>query len=224
MNNERLMHEINIKENYVDLFIFLNNKEKLNDFVNHLAMFLVQRNRKTEIENPDNFIPCFIHNEKGKTVEFEYNLLVLALEDWIKTKGYHEPKDVIDKFKFNIKWGLGHPSNASIFLVSNLFGMHHKISRTGISTKFGVATQSQIFCIPMVFENKKNNVKFQYNSVSFYLTKIDKIIEKNEYKKAFNDYLEKSLDFKQVAYGSKNVQTFWEENSDEKMLYIEEID
>jgi uncharacterized protein (DUF169 family) len=76
----------------------------------------------------------------------------------------------------------------------------------------------------MVFKNKKNNIKLQYNSVSFYLTKIEKIIEKNEYKEAFEDYLEKSLDFEQVAYGSKNVQAFWEENSDEKLLYIKELD
>ncbi len=223
MNNGDFVYNIDIVENYTDLFILLNNKEKLHQFINHMVMFLVQKNINDKKERGDDFLPSFIHNEKGKTIEIDYNLLVLILEDWIKTLGYPSPKDIVEKFAFDINWGLSRPSNASIFLVANLLGIHHKITRTGVSTKFGVTTQSQLFCVPIVFENKENKKAFQYNSVSFYLSKIEIIIKENEYEEMFLSQLNASSNYQQVAYGSQNVQNFWETSLEDKLLYISKI-
>ncbi len=223
MNNGDFVYNIDIVENYTDLFILLNNKEKLHQFINHMVMFLVQKNINDKKERGDDFLPSFIHNEKGKTIEIDYNLLVLILEDWIKTLGYPSPKDIVEKFAFDINWGLSRPSNASIFLVANLLGIHHKITRTGVSIKFGVATQSQLFCVPIVFENDENKKVFQYNSVSFYLSKIEIIIKENEYEEMFLSQLNATSNYQQVAYGSQNVQNFWETSLEDKLLYVSKI-
>lgn len=223
MNNSNFTHQIDIGSNYTDLFILLNDKEKLHQFINHMVMFLVQKNNDDKEERGDDFLPSFIHNEKGKTIELDYNLLVLILRDWVKTLGYPSPNDIVEKFKFDINWGLSRPSNASIFFIANLLGIHHKITRTGVSIKFGVATQSQLFCVPIVFENDENKKVFQYNSVSFYLSKLENIIKENEYEQTFLNQLNDSVIYQQVAYGSKNVQDFWEKSPKDTIFYINKI-
>jgi len=205
-------YSLDIRNNYTDLFILLNTKEKMNDFVNHLVMFLVKKYNEDKREKGDDFFPSFIHNEKGKSIEVDYNFMVLALQDWVKELEYKDYKSVLDKFKYNIEWGLSSPSNASIFLTAFVFGMHHRMVRTGLTNSYGVMSQSHLFCIPIVFESIETGKKVKYFSVSFFLKKINGCIEDNEFKEEFEKIITSTAsEYKQVAYGSKNTIEFCHE-------------
>jgi hypothetical protein len=208
MNNS---YEINLKSNYSDLFLLLNNKEKLESFFNYFIEFVVKETREKMNEKEEDFFPVVILNEKAKVIEFDYSTLVKSLAYWLKdTLNFSQWEDVLKIFSYSFTSNKSKATNESIFLTSFIFGMFHRCTSIGFDIGFGVTGYRHLFSVPMIYKSKNSKELMQYAMVTIYLKKLENAIDNNALKDEFYKVINYgATEFEQVAFGTKACKNEW---------------
>lgn len=204
-------YNINLKENYTDLFLLLNNKEKFENFLNYFIEFIVKETREKMNEKEEDFFPVAILNEKARVIEFDYNILVKAIAYWSKDiLNFSQWKDILNIFSYSFTSTKSKATNESIFLTSFIFGMYHRATSVGFDTNFGATGYKHLYSVPMIYKSNNSQELMQYAMVTFYLKKIEKAINENALKDDFFKIVSYSAnEFKQIAFGTKACVNEW---------------
>lgn len=214
---------IDIRRNYTDILILLNTKEKFDSFLEYFAGRICDVGIEDRKINGENYFPPAIYNERAKVLEFDYNFMVQSLALWArdvcKIDNYY---DIVDVFKYSLTYGLSKPKRALTFLVVNVLAIHLYATTVGRYTKYGADSfLSNIFCIPIVYENVNSGKKVQYCGVTIWMKKFDDVLENSKYKDCFYETTS-GIDFKQIAYGVSQAKDIWQDERN-AVLYMTDI-
>jgi len=201
-------YRIDLKERYSDILLLLNTKNKLDSFFTYMIKYLIENDDKEKIDRGDDYFPLAIENKS--TLGLDYNVLVKILSYWTRDVLEFKQWDlIVQVYGFSLRGDIVKPKNASIFLVTNVFGSVHRATSIGFKMNYGIVSYSQLFCVPIIYKSVKNNEKIQYNMVTFFLKKIEKSLENTALKELFNDrFLNEN--FEQIAFGVKQCDDEWE--------------
>lgn len=207
MNKDIMDYSLDLKERYTDILLLLNTKERLNSFFTYMVEFLIKEDDKEKLNRGDDYFPMAI-NIKGN-LGVDYNVFVKILAYWSRDiLDFKQWELIIKFFSFGVENDITKAKNASIFLVTSVFGQVHRSTSTGFSLKYGVVSYSLLFCVQMVYKNVKNDDRVQYNMVTFFGKKIDKSLQSEDMKNVFKERFEND-NFKQIAYGVKKCTEEW---------------
>lgn len=202
---------IDITKNYTDLFLLLNDKEKLDSFFNYMLGFIVKETEENLESKGDSFFPVAIKNEKAKVVELDYNVLVKCVAYWAKDElEFSQWKEIIDIFSYSFLSNTSKATNQSVFLTSVIFGMHHRATSVGFDIKYGTTGYKHLNSIPIIYKSKNSGELMQYAMVTIYMKKIEKSTSDNGFKERFENIISYAAsEFEQIAFGVKACKDEW---------------
>ena len=150
MNKDVMDYNIDLKESYTDILLLLNTKERLNSFFTYMVEYLIKEDDKERLNRGDDYFPMAI-NIKGN-IGVDYNVFVKILAYWSRDiLDFKQWELIIKFFSFGVENDITKAKNASIFLVTSVFGQVHRATSTGFSLKYGVVSYSLLFSLFILF-------------------------------------------------------------------------